>query len=60
MKSGPSVNPLFLASILAATLAATVGFGMMEGVAAETAQALFFVLLIVSLASLVYSRHRPV
>lgn len=54
------MNPMFLASVFAAAIAATVGFGLTKGVAAETAQALFFVLLVVSLASLVYSRNRPV
>lgn len=46
--------------MLAAAFAAVVGFAMIDGVLAETMQALFFVLLIVSLASLVYSRQRPV
>jgi len=46
--------------MLAAMAAATLGFGVLQGNAADAMQALFFVLLIASLTSLVLSRHRPV
>lgn len=54
------MNSSFLLLMLAAAFAAAMGFGWLQGVAAETMQALFFVLLITSLASLVFSRRRPV
>jgi uncharacterized membrane protein YtjA (UPF0391 family) len=54
------MNSGFIILMLAATIAAALGFRLLTGFAADAMQAVFFALLVSSLASLVFSRRRPV